>query len=82
MQRWITKSECMFMAFFFSEQSTVLSGLSCLRLLQTLTWRIIAGSSFSQAFQAKCGWEDLELFVMVNNTSGHVLSVTSEPQHA
>ena len=82
MQRWITKSECMFMAYgvFFFEQSTVSSGLSCLRLLQMLTWHIIAGSYFSQAFQAKCGWEDLELFVMVNNTSGHVLCVMSELQ--
>lgn len=65
---------------FFSEQSTVLSGLSCLHLLLMLTWHIIAGSYFSQAFQAKCVWEDLELFVMVNDTSGHVLCVLSELQ--
>lgn len=62
----------------FFEQSTVSSGLSCLCLLQMLTWHIIAGSYFSQAFQAKCGWEDLELFVMVNNTPGRVLCMTSE----
>lgn len=37
-------------------------------------------SYFSQAFQAKCGWEDLKLFVMVNNTSGHVLCMISELQ--
>ena len=59
---------------------SVSSGLSCLHLLQNLTWHIIAGSYFSQAFKAKCGWEDLELFVVVNGISGHVLHVVSELQ--
>lgn len=66
--------------FIFYVQSMVSSGLSCFYLLQVLTWHIISGSYFSQGFQAKCRWEDLELFVMVNDTSGRVLRVMSELQ--
>lgn len=58
-------------AFFPFEQSTVLSGLSCFHLLQVLTRHISAGSFFLKDFKPSV-WEDLELFVILNDPSDHV----------
>nr|XP_009925015.1 PREDICTED: 5'-nucleotidase domain-containing protein 3-like [Haliaeetus albicilla] len=43
------------LVFFFPEQSTVSSGLSCLHLLQMLTWHIIAGVIFLKHFKPSVG---------------------------
>ena len=64
-------SWCIWAFFFPFEQSTVLSGSSCFHLLQMLTRHIIAGSFFLKDFKPSV-WEDLELFVILNNPADHV----------